>query len=554
MPIMKKPLYLIVLVSIAAVSFVAGRWFTRGVREASNPGGRRILYYHDPMHPAYKSDKPGIAPDCGMQLEPVYADDPNAGKKEPGKPMRAGTVQISSEMQQKTGITTEAVRRGPGLPAFRTLGRVAADESQIFQVAPPVEGWLRKVAPIATGSMVHKNDLLGSFISRDLQRAQQIFLASTNAQAQLRGSNDKLQVDQERSQARWAEENLIISGISEAQIQELARSGRTSSEIELRAPASGLVLARRAFPNSQFERGTELFRIANIDHVWVFADIFENEARLLRALKDPMVRYRGQVFPVRKTDSPLQFDAASRTLKIRLELENTGLILRPDMFVEVYFKVDLPTALTVPVDAVVDSGMKKTVFVDVGNGVFEPRRVETGWRMDSRVEITAGLKEGERIVVSGNFLLDSESRLQLAAAGLPENHAVDPVCGMGVDPRKAELKKSSYEGLTYYFCSELCKGKFDKNPEQYRGQGSGVGGQESTVGSQAEMAKDPACGMDVDITSPGVIEAEYKGTTYYFCTPSCRNDFMKDPGRYLRREQGTELNRQASGQGARVQG
>jgi YHS domain-containing protein len=137
--------------------------------------------------------------------------------------------------------------------------------------------------------------------------------------------------------------------------------------------------------------------------------------------------------------------------------------------VDVEFPVILPSALTVPADAVLDSGLKKTVFVDQGNGFFEPREVETGWQMESRVEIVNGLKPGERIVISGNFLIDSESRLELAAAGMVGTLSKDPVCGVEVSVNKADKagRKSKYRSVTYYFSSDECKQEFEKNPERY---------------------------------------------------------------------------------------
>ena len=163
------------------------------------------------------------------------------------------------------------------------------------------------------------------------------------------------------------------------------------------------------------------------------------------------------------------FDPATRTLKVRLELDNPDYLLRPDMFVDVDFPVKLPPSVNVPVDAVLDSGLKKTVFVDRGNGYFEPRKVETGWRLGDRVEILEGLQPGEKIVVSGNFLIDSESRMRLAAAGFFGNVGKDPVCGNDLDENKAQSAglKSDYQGKPYYFCSEACQQKFDKTPERF---------------------------------------------------------------------------------------
>jgi YHS domain-containing protein len=154
---------------------------------------------------------------------------------------------------------------------------------------------------------------------------------------------------------------------------------------------------------------------------------------------------------------------------VRLDLDNPGYVLRPDMFVDVEIPITLAPAMAVPVDAVLDSGLRKTVFVDRGNGVFEPREVETGWRLGNRVEITKGLKPGERIVTSGNFLIDSESRLEMAAAGMQGTLSKDPVCGVDVSMTKAVKAglKTNYGGKTYYFDSVQCKQQFEKDSKRY---------------------------------------------------------------------------------------
>jgi len=174
--------------------------------------------------------------------------------------------------------------------------------------------------------------------------------------------------------------------------------------------------------------------------------------------------FRGTVSEV-----PPIFDSSSRTLKVRIEAENPGEILRPDMFVDVEVPIQLPEAITVPADAILDSGLRKTVFVDKGNGYFEPREVEIGLRVGNRVEIVRGLEAGERIVTSGTFLIDSESKLQLAAQGMYTTLSKDPVCGAEVSHVKAEKagRKIPYRGKTYYFDSDECKQKFEKEPERW---------------------------------------------------------------------------------------
>jgi RND family efflux transporter MFP subunit len=259
--------------------------------------------------------------------------------------------------------------------------------------------------------------------------------------------------------------------MSEQQMKELANTKQITDKIFIVAPATGFIIARNVSPGQQFEKGFEWYRIADLSRVWVLADLFRNETEYVR----PGMKVRVTLPETKKSLNAVvstvlpQFDATSRTLKVRLELDNPGYTLRPDMFLDVEFPVTLPSALTIPADAVLDSGLKKTVFVDQGNGIFEPREVETGWRMGDRVEIVRGLKPGERIVISGNFLIDSESRLELAASGMYGTLSKDPVCGVDVSINKAQKtgRKSTYQGKTYYFSSDECKEKFDKNPHSY---------------------------------------------------------------------------------------
>ena len=168
------------------------------------------------------------------------------------------------------------------------------------------------------------------------------------------------------------------------------------------------------------------------------------------------------------SDALPQFDPETRTLKTRFELDNPAHVLRPEMFVDVELQAEMPSAVTVPADAVVDSGIRKTVFVGHGNGYFEPRRVETGWRVGDRVQVLDGLAAGEQVVVSGTFLLDSESRMHNAPS-VPDSRPVDPVCGMEVatDTALHAARTASHGGITYYFCSDQCKKDFEKEPSKY---------------------------------------------------------------------------------------
>jgi Cu(I)/Ag(I) efflux system membrane fusion protein len=249
--------------------------------------------------------------------------------------------------------------------------------------------------------------------------------------------------------------------------------------IDVYSPADGFLLSRNVSVDQKFERGGEWFRIANLDKVWILADLPDADAALVQPGQQATVTLpggRGALAAV-VSDVPPQFDPASTTLRVRLLVDNPGAVLRPDMFVDVDLSVERPAALTVPVDAVVDGGLRKTVFVEKGDGVFEPRRVETGFHLGDRVEIVKGLSEGDRIVVSGTFMVDSESQMKAAAEGVFGEPARDPICGMDVDEAaaKAAGKTHVHAGKTYFFCSEQCRKTFAASPEAHLGASGGQG-------------------------------------------------------------------------------
>jgi hypothetical protein len=213
---------------------------------------------------------------------------------------------------------------------------------------------------------------------------------------------------------------LLNLGVGEAQLDELGRTGKYVTTIELRSPVTGLLIDRKVSPLEKVERGTECFRVADLSRVWILADVFNTDAQYIQPGMSARISLprRNKYLEARVSDILPEFDPATRTLKVRLEMNNPDNAFRPEMFVDVEFLVTLPPAITVPVDAVLDSGHRKIVFVALGDGYFEPREVVTGWQFDDRVEIVKGLAQGEQIVISGNFLIDSESRIKQAAAGL----------------------------------------------------------------------------------------------------------------------------------------
>lgn len=452
------------------VAFIAGISLNRSGTQSGAGSERKVMYWHDPMHPEYRADKPGLAPDCGMQLEPVYAD--GTLDRHTGLDVPAAAVHVGAEQRQMIGVRSEHARRSSGLQTVRTVGRVAADQRRIYRITASASGWIEDAALVSVGSLVRKDEILATFYAREFLAAQQAYYYALDALDRFTANGaGEQQTAATRAQVQSAEDSLQALGMSAGQVAELARARKTVREIDIRTPESGFVLARNVSPGQRFDAGTELFVIADLRHIWILADMFQYEANFIHAGQTVRVSlpHQGREFKGRVSEVLPQFDAATRTLKVRIEVDNAEYALRPDMFVDVHFPLNLPPALTVPSDAVLDSGLRKTVFVDLGDGYFEPRRVETGWRFGDRVQIVSGLMPGERIVTSGNFLIDSESRMKAAAAGIRGEPERDLVCGMDVDGARARAARrvTSLKGKSYYFCSDRCKKQFDADPAKY---------------------------------------------------------------------------------------
>jgi Cu(I)/Ag(I) efflux system membrane fusion protein len=472
----------VVVLSLAA--FVAGRYSSVS-RSAHHAASKRILYYVDPMHPAYHSDKPGIAPDCGMALEPVYEGEDPAAKLQ----LAAGAVSISSDKQQLIGVRVEAAEKNSGSRLMRTTGRVEADDNRIYRLTAGTEGWVQSLQNNPAGTLVKKGEMLATFYSSEFRNAQQAYLGSIASVERFRGTRERDDLSKSSDvNLKLNEEQLRALGMGEPQLKEMVKTRQTTRDIAVASPVDGIVLARNISPEQRFDKGTEFYRIADLSKVWIVADIFgEDELYGLRPGTRVRVTVRelGKTVSAKVTDVPPFFDSASRTLKLRLEADNPGFLLRPDMFVDVEFSAKAPAGISIPEEAVLDSGLQKIVYVETSDGVFEPRRVEIGTAYRDRVTITRGLAEGDRVVVSGNFLIDSESRMRssaLVSSGVTEEakqHSVqnmgsnrDPVCGMPLDAErlKSSPHRESYRGETLVFCSDKCQKKFEQDPGRYIGE------------------------------------------------------------------------------------
>jgi RND family efflux transporter MFP subunit len=416
---------MLLLFLFATGTFFAGSWYNQHKTSvASHSSARKPLYYVDPMHPAYKSDKPGIAPDCGMQLEPVYAGAPLpvATSAQTAAALPPGSVRIDPARQQLFGVRVDSVEKSSGDYKIRLLGRVAPDEGKIYKLNAGIEGYIQEISAATTGSFVRKDEVLATFSAPSASMTLQTFVLNLGAEDRFKksaadGTVEGQSMGSVNANLQLRVQQLQNLGMSTLQMDEIRKTRQIPDTIKIVSPVDGFVVSRNVSPGQKFERDTEWFRIADLRRVWVVADVFESEAQYLKpgmqvrlSLPDQNAAVSGRVSKVLP-----QFDPATRTLKARIEVENQGYALRPDMVVNVEMPVTFSRALAIPAGAVLDSGLKQTVFVERGEGLFSPRVVETGRRFDDRVEIVKGLQAGEKIVVSGNFLVSSESRLQEAA-------------------------------------------------------------------------------------------------------------------------------------------
>jgi len=444
-----KQLYLLLIPAV----LIAGLAYGISRPRHGISAGRHILYYVDPMHPAYRSDKPGTAPDCGMALEPVYAEDASHAVL-PTEDSMTPSVQVDPATQQLYGIHLVKVERDSGQGTIAFFGRVAADPTLVYRVNLGTDGYVKETHDDAVGNHVAKNQHLAVVYSPEFLAVAGGYLSAnerapagtsaTAASTSAMKENIAPSTTQGAASAQARADRLRNLGMSDSQIEQISMDRKIPENVYVVSPTDGFILSRSISPGVRFERFMDMYTIANLSRVWVLAEVFGKDA----AAFHPGAKARitlpdtGESFEARVSNVLPEVDPATRILKPRLEVDNPAFKLRPDMFVNIELAVSQPPGLTVPVDAVIDSGRSKRVFVETSANHFETREVETGWRLNDRVQIVRGLQEGETVVAAGTFLVDSESRLQMAdnsstsshnvsSTNIPKAHPVKPAM---VDP------------------------------------------------------------------------------------------------------------------------
>ena len=385
-----------------------------GAAGGKTDGKRRIAFYRSPMNPSQTSPTPR-KDEMGMDYVPVYEDEVSGGSEAVSG---LATVAIDSQRQQLIGMRTAPVTVGPVGTGWRTVGRVAVDETRVRRVNVKVDGYVERLFVDFTGKAVRKGEPLLSIYSPALLSAQSEYLLAVKTRDRL-SQGGQASVGEELVTA--ARRRLELWDIPRSELAHLEHGGEPLRTLTLYSPISGVVTQKNVVQGSKLSAGDMPFEITDLSEVWVLADAYEADFRRVRvgmSATFTLDAFPGKKFPGRVTFIQPILDPVTRTAKLRLTFANPRGELRPDMFGEVSFDAKPRDGVRVPFDAVIDSGEQKVVFVALGEGRFQPRAIQTGAQSSDWVEVTSGLKAGEQVVIRANFLIDSESRLKAALAAL----------------------------------------------------------------------------------------------------------------------------------------
>lgn len=418
--------------------------------------------YHCPMHPTYVSDRPGQCPICKMDLVPIEtaSASPSAGAEGAAVPGRA-LVALSPERRQLLGVRSEAVTRRHLDRTIRTVGRVAMDERRLHHVHTKYEAYVEKLYVNFVGQMVRKGDHLAALYSPELVATQQEYLLAFRAQQRLAQSGIASVAKGGTDLLEAARQRLLFWDVSPEDIATLERTGKVERTVDLHAELPGYVLQKSAVHGMRVTPADILFDIADLSAIWILADVYESDlatvelgmAAEVTLPYQPGRTWRGKVAYIDPTVEP-----GTRTVKVRIEVANEGYALKPDMFADVVLRRELGDALFVPESAVLRPGERRIVFLDLGDGTLAPREIETGARVEGGYAVLSGLAEGDKVVTSANFLIDSESSLKAALASMgaaspgPGPHATHAPATPTAAPAPAPKAKTTPAPQAAYVC------------------------------------------------------------------------------------------------------
>jgi Cu(I)/Ag(I) efflux system membrane fusion protein len=416
-------LILVILVSAAGGGWYA--WQHKGHNHAAEEKaaqGKQL--YTCSMHPFIIKDKPGTCPICGMELIKKIDGTPVAGTAQtPEQKQQAdmlGHVSLSPTQRVMANVATVAAKQASLNKEINAVGIVQYDQSRQAKVTAWIAGRIDQLHVNTVGAFVSKDKPVAEVYSPDLLATQQEYLLAIKSREQLKSSPIPSISQNGDGLVASAKQRLMLFGVKENQITELEKAGKPNIRLPIYTPLSGIVIEKMVQQGQYVNTGDPLFNIADLSTVWVEIEVYENEFSNIHI--GQQVEIRSQSFPGRPFTGRISFiypflDPKTRTVKARVEMPNSGMKLKPDMFVNAIIKVPLGVAIVVPVTAVMDTGKRQVVWVEKSPGMFEPRDVRVGQQSDDKVQILSGLKTGDKVAVSGGYLIDSEAQLNGSGGG-----------------------------------------------------------------------------------------------------------------------------------------
>jgi Cu(I)/Ag(I) efflux system membrane fusion protein len=421
-----------------------------------------------------------------------------------GHDMSSGGINVSPEKQQLVGIRTALAEIRPLIKKIRTVGIVTYDETRVAQVFSKVDGWVEKLFVDYTGKLVQKGQPLFTYYSPDLVTTQEEYLLALDAKQRLGSSSIREISAGADSLLESAHRRLALWDISEDQIGELQKSRKPKRSLMLYSPISGFVIKKDVLQGMKVMPDKELYTIADLSTVWVNADIYEYELGHIRIGQKATINlsyFPGRAFNGKVTWISPVLDEKTRTAKIRLEFPNREFILKPEMYANAEIEIDAGRKLAVPDEAVLDSGLRKVVFIDKGEGRYAPAEVKLGGKFDGYYEVLSGLSPGERIIASASFLLDSESRLTEAMGAMAGMAGHGDMKGMETKaPPKAGPQEKKVQELTLTLATQPEKPKAGDNVVRLK-----------ITDKSGQIVKDAQVSFVFNMTMPGMVPSKGAG-------------------------------------------
>ncbi len=381
------------------------------------------------MHPFIIKDRPGTCPICGMELIKKLAEAQSGAIQSEAQKQQAGMlgqVSLSPTQRVMANVATTRVKTVPFTKEINAVGIVQYDQSRQTKVTAWIAGRIDQLHVTTVGSLVTKDQAVAEVYSPDLLATQQEYLLAVRSRDQLKDSPVPSISRNGDTLVASAKQRLMLFGVKESQIAELEKAGKPNIRLPIHSAQSGIVVEKMVQQGQYVNVGETLFNVADLSTVWVEIEVYENEFSAIHI--GQQVEIRSQSFPGKPFVGRISFiypflDPKTRTVKARVEMPNQGMKLKPDMFVNAIIKVPLGASIVVPTTAVMDTGKRQVAWVETAPGIFEPREVQVGQQNGDSIQILSGLKNGDKVAVSGGYLIDSEAQLRGGGGDEHRNHA-----------------------------------------------------------------------------------------------------------------------------------